>query len=118
MSLQGEASPSQQLFDALADPTRRSIIELLAANGRMAATEIYNKFQMTNPAVSQHLKVLRLAELVRIEKDAQRHIYRLNTSKMRDLEDWLKRTTDEWSERFDELDKVLEAENRQTRKRG
>ena len=117
MSLQVEAPLSQQLFDALADPTRRSIIELLAANGQMAATEIYNKFQMTNPAVSQHLKVLRQAELVRIEKRAQQHIYRLNSSRMRDLEDWIKRTTDEWSERFEELDKVLGAEKEQTRER-
>ena len=117
MSLQREASSNQQLFDALADPTRRSIIELLAANGQMAATEIYNRFPLTNPAVSQHLKVLRLAELVRIEKDAQRHIYRINTSKMRDLEGWIKRTTDQWSERFDQLDTALEAEKKQSRKR-
>ena len=115
MSLQ--KAPGQELFDALADPTRRSIIGLLASNGEMAASEIYRNFEMSNPAVSQHLRILRDAELVRVEKDAQKHLYSLNAEKLRDLEDWIKETTGLWSERFDKLDRLLEAEKRKLRKR-
>lgn len=115
MSLQ--KAPGQELFDALADPTRRSIIGLLASNGEMTASEIYRNFEMSNPAVSQHLRILRDAELVRVVKDAQKHLYSLNAEKLRGLEDWVKETTDLWSERFDKLDRVLEAEKRKVRKR-
>jgi DNA-binding transcriptional ArsR family regulator len=112
LSVQTEDGSTQRLFDALSDPTRRTIIDLLAAQGQMTASEIYRKFQMTNPAVSQHLKILREAELVEIEKDAQKHIYRLNPEKMRDLEGWVKRTLNLWEERFEQLDRVLDAEKR------
>ena len=115
MSLQ--KAPGQDLFDALADPTRRSIIGLLASKGEMAASEIYRNFEMSNPAVSQHLKILRDADLVRVEKDAQKHLYSLNAEKMRDLQDWVKEMTDLWSERFDKLDRVLESEKQKVRKR-
>ncbi len=54
----------QQLLYALAEPTRRNIVELLASKGRMSATEIYDNFTVSHPAVSQHLKVLLEAELV------------------------------------------------------
>lgn len=108
---------SQDLFDALADPTRRSIIELLAANGQMAATDIYENFDTSNPAVSQHLRVLRDAELVRMEKSAQKHLYTLNSKIMHSLEDWVKRTTQHWDERFDRLDSLLEAEKQKSVKK-
>lgn len=112
MSAQTENGSAQRLFDALSDPTRRTIIDLLAAQGQMTASEIYNKFQMTSPAVSQHLKILREAELVNVEKDAQRHIYSLNPEKVRDLEDWVRRTLNHWEKRFEQLDRVLESERK------
>jgi DNA-binding transcriptional ArsR family regulator len=98
------------LFNALADPTRREIIELLATNGQMSATDIYDNFTVSHPAVSQHLRVLREAELVHLEKSAQRHIYSLNPQAMRQLKGWITQTTELWNQRFDRLDKVLEAE--------
>ena len=115
MSLQ--KAPSQELFGAISDPTRRSIIGLLASHGEMAASEIYHNFEMSNPAVSQHLKTLRDADLVRVEKDAQKHLYSLNADRMRDLGEWVKGTTDLWKERFDKLDRLLESEKRKGRKR-
>jgi DNA-binding transcriptional ArsR family regulator len=108
---------SQDLFDALADPTRRNIIELLATNGQMTATEIYDNFDTSNPAVSQHLKVLREAELVQMEKSAQKHLYRLNSKTMHNLEDWAKRTTQHWNERLDRLDSLLAAEKQKSEKK-
>ena len=108
---------SQPLFSALADPTRRNIIELLATNGQMAATDIYDNFTVSHPAISQHLKVLREADLVRLEKSAQKRIYSLNPDTMHQIEDWIKRTTDHWDQRFEQLDKVLQAEKRRTIKK-
>ena len=108
---------SQQLFDALSDPTRRGIIELLASSGQMSATDIYDNFSMSKPAVSQHLKVLRDAALVEIKKSAQRHLYSLNTKTMDRLQNWIRETTDLWNERFERLDTVLEAAQRKTGRR-
>jgi len=66
------------MFVALADPTRRNILELLATSGELAATTIYEQFPVSPQAVSQHLKVLREAHLVEKEKRAQKCLYRLN----------------------------------------
>lgn len=100
------------IFSALAEPTRRTIIEMLAKNGPLSATEIYNQFPASPPAISQHLKVLREAKLVHMEKRAQQRIYQLNPDAMGELEAWTKQLTQLWNERFDALDKVLEAEKK------
>ncbi len=109
---QSEYTATQHPFHALADPTRRTIIELLAANGQMSATDICENFTVSHPAVSQHLKVLREANLVHLEKDAQRRIYSLNPDTMQELEEWINRLTELWNERFARLDKVLQGEKK------
>ena len=118
MSLQNEhiASVNQELFNALADPTRRTIIELLARNGQMSATDIYTNFSISHPAVSQHLKILREADLVKMEKNAQKHLYNLNPNTMRNLKEWIRQTTDLWDQRLDTLDNILEAEKQRMRR--
>ncbi len=117
MSANTQTNEAQELFSALADPTRREIIELLAVNGQMPATEIYNEFEVSHPAVSQHLKVLREVDLVLVEKDAQRHLYSLNPKGIGALEAWLRRTTQHWNDRFAKLDNVLESEKKASSKR-
>ncbi len=107
----------QRLFYALADPTRREILELLVANGKMSATELYENFSTSHPAVSQHLGVLRQADLVRLEKFAQKHIYSLNLNGISELDRWVDQFRDLWDQRFGELDRVLEKEKRKDRKR-
>ena len=97
------------VFNALADPTRRKIIELLARSGQLSATEIYAQFQVSPPAISQHLKVLREAKLVLVEKRAQQRIYRINPDAMLELEEWARHITQRWNERFDTLDKLANA---------
>jgi DNA-binding transcriptional ArsR family regulator len=97
-------------FSALADPNRRKIIELLAKQGQLSATQIYEHFQVSPQAISQHLKVLREANLVQVEKRAQQRIYRIDTGAMLDLEGWARNMRQLWDERFDALEKVLEAE--------
>ena len=98
------------VFAALAEPTRRSILELLAEGGQLAASDIYKKFSSSPPAISQHLKVLREAKLVRVEKQAQKRLYAINADKLSELEDWTKKLHQLWSERFDRLDEVLASE--------
>ncbi len=98
------------MFVALADPTRRSILELLANSGELSATAIYEQFPISPQAVSQHLKVLREANLVEMEKHAQKRLYRLNPQTLSQFEAWVQQMQQRWSERFDALDTVLESE--------
>jgi DNA-binding transcriptional ArsR family regulator len=77
-------------FAALADPTRRRIVEMLAER-ELAAGEIARRFDMTPPAVSQHLKILRNANLIRVRSDAQRRLYALEPQGLTDLDTWLTR---------------------------
>lgn len=100
------------MFEALADPTRRHIVELLAANGELAATAIYEQFSVSPQAISQHLKVLREANVVKMEKRAQKHVYRLNPQTLSEFETWVQRTRQRWEERFMALDQVLEREKK------
>jgi DNA-binding transcriptional ArsR family regulator len=99
-------------FTALAEPTRRHILVMLAKKGQLSANDIYSKFSVSKPAISQHLKVLRDAKWVQVEKRAQQRIYQLNPNAMDELEDWAHKMKELWNQRFDALDKVLEAEKR------
>jgi DNA-binding transcriptional ArsR family regulator len=100
------------MFGALADPTRRTILELLATRGELSATALYQHFPLSPQAVSQHLKVLREAHLVQMEKRAQKHVYRLNPQTLSQFEAWVQHMQQRWSERFDALDTVLEREKK------
>jgi DNA-binding transcriptional ArsR family regulator len=106
------------VFTALAVPTRREIIEMLAHRGRLSATDIYHKFHSSPPAISQHLKVLREAQLVIVEKKGQQRIYQLNLEKVYEFERWTQKMTGLWNERFDALDKLLEAEKKLLKVKG
>jgi DNA-binding transcriptional ArsR family regulator len=75
-------------FPALADPTRRRIVEMLA-RGPLSAGEIASRFTVSPSAVSQHLKVLRGAKLVRSRVAAQQRIYELDTEGLAEIESWL-----------------------------
>ena len=104
-------------FTALAEPTRRSILEMLAANGNLSATDIYRKFKSSPPAISQHLKVLREAKLVRVEKRAQQRIYYINPEPMKELENWVHRFAAQMEERYQRLDKILEIEKQKLKQK-
>ncbi len=111
---QGDNAAEQQLFYALAEPTRRSIIELLASKGQLSATDISDNFDVSPPAISQHLKILREANFVRVEKRAQQRIYRINPDAMSEIEQWIQKMTQRWNDRFNILDEILEREKRKT----
>ena len=98
------------MFVALSDPTRRAILEILASSGELAATAIYEHFSISPQAISQHLKVLREAKLVVMEKRAQKHLYHLNPQTFSQFEAWAQQMRQRWEERFEALDQVLKRE--------
>ncbi len=100
-------------MSALAEPRRRNIVELLARKGELTASEIYRRFTVTAQAVSQHLRVLLDAQLVKMEKRSQQHIYSLNPSAIRDIEHWARSMNAQWNESLDRLAKVLEEEKKE-----
>ncbi|MBM9545628.1 winged helix-turn-helix transcriptional regulator [Leptospira sp. 201903074] len=94
-------------FAALADDTRRDIVRLVAKNGELTSTEISQNFQMSPPAISQHLKVLKAANILQMKKDAQKRIYSLNQSGMKEMEDWMIEIRNLWTKRLDKLDRYV-----------
>ena len=96
-------------FTALADPTRRQIVEILAA-GERTAGDIARQFEVSAPAISQHLKVLRQARLVRVRADAQRRIYTLDAEGIGEIDAWLCDIRRFWAGRLDALEQKLSEE--------
>lgn len=96
-----------EMFTALADPTRRRIVELLA-RGECPAGRIVEAFDMSGPAISQHLKVLREAALVQVRVDGQRRIYALDPAGLARMDDWLKSVRRFWAPRLDALEQALQ----------
>jgi DNA-binding transcriptional ArsR family regulator len=78
----------ESLFKALADPTRRRILELLK-NGSMTAGDIADAFDIGKPSISHHLNILKAADLVQSERDGQNIVYTLNTSVFQELVAWV-----------------------------
>ena len=97
-------------LEALADPTRRRIVELLAQRDRTAG-EIVDEFDLSAPAISQHLNVLREAGLVTTRAEGQSRIQTLNPAGLDDLGAWLERTRNFWSLRLDALERELKADD-------
>src|SRR5580692_10295891 len=93
---------------ALADPTRRRIVEILA-EGQLPAGDIAKRFDMSAPAVSQHLNTLKRAHLVRARVEAQRRIYELDPAGLAELEQWLGGIKQFWQGRLDTLERQLRA---------
>ena len=94
-------------LQALADPTRQRIVEMLAASGALSSGEIASRFDLSPPAVSQHLKTLKTARLVSVHADRQRRIYELNPEGIAELSDWLARIKAFWNPRLDALEEAL-----------
>jgi DNA-binding transcriptional ArsR family regulator len=107
-------------FAALADPTRRAILARLS-KGEASVLELAEPFEMSQPAISKHLKVLERAGLISRGRDAQRRPCRLEAVPLREATEWLERYRAHWEARFERLDDLLaelkEKENRHGRKR-
>lgn len=94
------------IFAALADPTRRGIVESLA-HGALSSGEIAERFDISASAISQHLKVLREAQIVRVRAEAQRRIYELDPQGVNELAGWVDELQGFWASNFDALEVEL-----------
>jgi DNA-binding transcriptional ArsR family regulator len=94
-------------FAALADPTRRAILARLAA-GEAPVAELAEPFEMSQPAISKHLKVLERAGLISRGRDAQRRPRRLEAQPLAEVTEWLEAYRRFWERRYERLDTLLE----------
>jgi DNA-binding transcriptional ArsR family regulator len=93
-------------LNVLADPTRQRIVEMLAT-GSMSSGDIARRFEVSAPAISQHLRALRDAKLVRVRAQAQKRFYELDPEGVGELADWIARIRGFWSEKLDALEQEL-----------
>jgi len=100
---------SSRPLAALADPTRQRIIEMLAA-GDLSSGEIAGHFELSPPAISQHLKTLKQARLVTVKAEKQKRIYALDPQGIGEISQWVERIRDFWTPRLDALEAVLKKE--------
>ncbi len=96
----------RDVFQAIADPTRRAIILLIASHA-MTPNAIAEHFDSTRQAVSKHLRILTECQLVKQEYSGREIFYQLNATKMKEIDKWLEQFRKIWESRFDQLDKVL-----------
>ena len=96
----------RDVFQAIADPTRRAII-LLIASQAMTPNAIAEHFHTSRQAVSKHLRILTECELVKQEQQGREIYYSLEIKKMKEIDKWLNQFRKIWETRFNQLDKVL-----------
>ena len=96
----------RDIFQALADPTRRAIIVLIALQA-MTPNALADNFSMTRQAVSKHLRILTECELVRQEQKGREIYYTLEIDKLKEVDKWVEQFRKIWESRFNQLDKVL-----------
>ena len=96
----------RDIFQAIADPTRRAIIALIALQA-MTPNAIAENFNTTRQAVSKHLRILSECDLVKQEHQGREIYYSLEVQKMKEIDKWLTQFRELWETRFDQLDKVL-----------
>jgi DNA-binding transcriptional ArsR family regulator len=96
----------RDIFQAIADPTRRAIVVLLAM-GSMTPNALAEHFDSSRQAVSKHLKILTECELLRQEQQGREIYYHLDIDKMKEIDQWISQFRKIWESRFDQLDNLL-----------
>lgn len=109
----------RDVFQAIADPTRRAIIALVAVQA-MTPNALAQHFDSTRQAVSKHLRILTECEIVTQEQKGREIYYRLEIDKMKEIDEWLEQYRKIWESRFEQLGEVLEVmkRDRQQDKKG
>jgi DNA-binding transcriptional ArsR family regulator len=96
----------RDVFQAIADPTRRAILLLIAAQA-MTPNSLAEHFDSSRQAISKHLRILSECQLVAQEQSGREIYYQLNADKMKEIDKWLDQFRKIWESRFNQLDKVL-----------
>jgi DNA-binding transcriptional ArsR family regulator len=94
-------------FSAVAEPRRRQILDVLVG-GERPVNDLVRALGLPQPQVSKHLRVLREVGVVDVREDGRRRLYRLNGPGLKPIHDWVQPFEQLWSERFDQLDVVLD----------
>ena len=101
------AATTADAFNAIAEPRRRQILDVLAG-GERPVNDLVVQLGLAQPQVSKHLRVLREVGVVDVRESGRQRLYRLNGNALKPIHDWVKEYERTWSERFDQLDVVLE----------
>ena len=101
------AATTADAFNAVAEPRRREILDVLAG-GERPVNDLVRVLGLAQPQVSKHLRVLREVGAVDVRDEGRQRLYRLNGRALKPIHDWVKTYERSWSERFDQLDVVLE----------
>jgi len=101
------AATTADAFNAVAEPRRRQILDVLAG-GERSVNDLVRRLVLDQPQVSKHLRVLREVGVVDVRDEGRRRLYRLNGQALKPIHDWVKNYERSWSERFDQLDVVLD----------
>ncbi|MFO7171100.1 MAG: metalloregulator ArsR/SmtB family transcription factor [Chloroflexota bacterium] len=101
------AATTTDAFNAVAEPRRRQIVDILAG-GERSVTDLVNLLGLAQPQVSKHLRVLREVGLVDVRDVGRQRLYRLNGRALKPIYDWVKAFEQTWNERYDALDELLE----------
>lgn len=104
---------SQEIFQAIADPTRREIIDLLASTS-MPVNKVAEKFDISRPAISKHLKILKECGLVEVQQKGRKRFCRANPEKLQEVLEWAARYRKYWSDKLDELEILLGEDEAET----
>ena len=107
MLAMARAATTADAFNAVAEPRRRQILDVLAG-GERPVNDLVRRLRIPQPQVSKHLRVLREVGVVEVRNEGRHRLYRLNGRALKPIHDWVQRYEDQWSERFGELDLVLE----------
>ena len=101
------AATTADAFNAVAEPRRRQILDVLAG-GERPVNDLVHLLGLAQPQVSKHLRVLREVGAVDVRNEGRQRVYQLNGHALKPIHDWVKDYEDSWSERFDRLEVVLE----------
>ena len=101
------AATTADAFNAVAEPRRRQILDVLA-EGERPVNDLVRELGLAQPQVSKHLRVLREVGLVDVRDEGRRRFYRLNGEPLKPIHDWVGAFEQAWTERFEVLDVVLE----------
>jgi DNA-binding transcriptional ArsR family regulator len=101
------AATTADAFNAVAEPRRREILDALT-DGERAVGELVEQLGLAQPQVSKHLRVLREVGAVEVRDEGRRRLYRLNGHALKPIHDWVREYERTWSDRFEQLDVVLE----------
>jgi DNA-binding transcriptional ArsR family regulator len=101
------AATTADAFNAIAEPRRRQILDVLAA-GERPVNDLVLELGLAQPQVSKHLRVLREVGAVEMREAGRQRLYRVNGEALRPIHDWVKNYERSWSERFEQLDAVLD----------